>query len=372
MWGLPTSKPTYDPTNKNFIYQRFQRGVMHYDAGCNCTHGLLLADYLKSLLLNQNLPADLAAEARGSTLLAQWAPGKASALARPSDLSATDLTNAFVNVSGSAPPAASPAPTATPLPATPAPTRAGGTAAAGATATSTPVPVVNLLDGYDISFPQCGQTLPTSFAFTILGVNGGRALDYNPCLSTLMNWALSGTTTSSQQPRLSFYLNTENPGPDDPAGRWPAAGVSQPKPCDGSASLGCAYDYGWFAAQAAMTGAGGHATSSPWWLDVETSNTWSGDVASNAAVIEGAAALLKNAGVPSVGVYSSPHQWAQITGATTPDSPINQPFASLYNWLARAHSADEAPTLCSRTFTGGRVKLVQYPGGGFDADYACF
>lgn len=148
--------------------------------------------------------------------------------------------------------------------------------------------------------------------------------------------------------------------------------MSQPRACDGSASLDCAYDYGWYAAQAAMTGAGGHATSSPWWLDVETANTWSGDVSSNAAVLQGVVALLKNAGVPSVGVYSSPRQWAQITGAMTPDSPINQPFAGVYNWLARAHSADEAPTLCSHTFTGGRVKLVQYIGGGFDADYACF
>jgi hypothetical protein len=365
MWGLPTSRPTYDPTNKNFVYQRFQRGIMHYDAGCNCTHGLLLADYLKALLLNQSLPADLATEARGSTLLAQWAPGKVSALARPGDLSGTDLTHAFVNVSGSAPPAAS-QPASTPSLAASSPPQVSSAAPA------TAVPVVNLLDGYDISFPQCGKPLPSTFAFTILGVNNGRAYDYNPCLSSLMNWALSGTPISSQQPRLSFYLNIDNPGPDDPQAHWPAAGVSQPRACDGSASLDCAYDYGWYAAQAAMTNAGGHATTAPWWLDVETTNAWSEDVASNAAVVQGVVALLKNAGVPSVGVYSSPRQWGQITGATTPDSPLNRPFASLYNWLARAHSADEAPTLCSRTFTGGQVKLVQYSGGGFDADYACF
>jgi hypothetical protein len=366
MWGLPTSRPTYDPTNKNFIYQRFQRGIMHYDAGCNCTHGLLLADYLKALLLNQNLPLDLAADARGSTLLAQWAPGKSNALARPGELSGTDLTNAFVNVAGSAPPAAA-QPTSAPLLAATSP-RPSGAAATPAV----PVPVVNLLDGYDISFPQCGRTLPSTFAFTILGVNNGRAFDYNPCLPTLMSWALGGSPTASQQPRLSFYLNTDNPGPDDPNKQWPGPGTSQPRPCDGTANVNCAYDYGWNAAQAAMSHAGAQAKSSPWWLDVETANTWSGDVASNAAVIQGAAELLKSAGVPAVGVYSSPRQWAQITGATAPDSPINQPFASLYNWLARAHSADEAPTLCSRTFTGGRVKLVQYLGGGFDADYACF
>ncbi|MBV9596786.1 MAG: hypothetical protein JOZ87_07975 [Chloroflexi bacterium] len=367
MWGLPTSPPTYDPTNKNFVYQRFQRGIMHYDAACNCTHGLLLADYLKSLLLNQNLPPDLAADARGNSLLAQWAPGRPSALARPAALAGTDLTNAFVNLSGSAPPAAS-QPATQPLAASPSlpPVSAPG-------ALSVPVPVINLQDGYDVSFPQCGESLPGTFAFTILGVNDGRAFDFNPCLTTLMNWALnSAPPAATRQPRVSFYLNTDNPGPNDPGQHWPTAGLSQPRACDGSGSLDCAYDYGWYAAQAALTRAGGQATSAPWWLDVETTNTWSDDVTNNAAVLQGAAGLLKAAGVASIGVYSSPRQWGQITGATTADSTINQPFASLYNWLARAHSADEAPTLCSRTFTGGRVKLVQYPLNGFDADYACF
>jgi hypothetical protein len=60
IWGTPTSQPAYDPTNHNFIYQRFQRGIMHYDAGCGCTQGLLLADYLKALLTGDNLPGDLA------------------------------------------------------------------------------------------------------------------------------------------------------------------------------------------------------------------------------------------------------------------------------------------------------------------------
>src|SRR5215831_18320621 len=52
IWGLPTSKPAHDPTNPDFIYQRFQRGIMHFDKGCSCTQGLLLADYVKALLTN--------------------------------------------------------------------------------------------------------------------------------------------------------------------------------------------------------------------------------------------------------------------------------------------------------------------------------
>src|SRR5205823_4626729 len=31
LWGIPTSRPAYDPNNRNFVYQRFQRGIMHFD-----------------------------------------------------------------------------------------------------------------------------------------------------------------------------------------------------------------------------------------------------------------------------------------------------------------------------------------------------
>jgi N-acetylmuramoyl-L-alanine amidase len=69
IWGLPTSRPMREPTNPNFIYQRFQRGIMHYDKNCGCTQGLLLADYFKAILTRQNLPGDLAEQARGNPLL---------------------------------------------------------------------------------------------------------------------------------------------------------------------------------------------------------------------------------------------------------------------------------------------------------------
>jgi polysaccharide biosynthesis protein PslG len=96
MWGAPTSKPTLDPTNSNFVYQRFQRGIMHFDKICGCTQGLLLADYLKSLLTGQNLPADLDTLARTSKYYRQYAPGQPLSIARPAELTNSDLTNAFV------------------------------------------------------------------------------------------------------------------------------------------------------------------------------------------------------------------------------------------------------------------------------------
>jgi hypothetical protein len=96
IWGAPTSNPAYDPTNHNFVYQRFQRSIMHFDAGCNCTQGLLLADYFKAIMTGQNLPADLNQEAQGSKYYKQYDPSKPNSIARPAALPNSDLTNAFV------------------------------------------------------------------------------------------------------------------------------------------------------------------------------------------------------------------------------------------------------------------------------------
>ena len=95
MWGVPTSNPAADPNNANFIYQRWQRGIMHYDAGCNCTQGLLLADYLKAVITGQNLPADVDQQAQGSPFYKQYDPTKPNWIRDPGKLSNTNFTNAF-------------------------------------------------------------------------------------------------------------------------------------------------------------------------------------------------------------------------------------------------------------------------------------
>ncbi len=96
VWGLPTSAPTADPISPRFIYQRFQNGVLQSDASSQTTQGLSLGEYLKSLLTGQDLPGDLAAEAVESPLMRQYDPGRQNALARPTSLPLSDLTNAFV------------------------------------------------------------------------------------------------------------------------------------------------------------------------------------------------------------------------------------------------------------------------------------
>lgn len=96
LWGLPTSLPAPDPTNGAFAYLRFQRGIMHFDAATGLTQGLLLADYLKSILTGEGLPPDLEEQARGSRFFRQYDPGRPHGLARPAQLPGTDLTGAFV------------------------------------------------------------------------------------------------------------------------------------------------------------------------------------------------------------------------------------------------------------------------------------
>jgi hypothetical protein len=95
VWGAPISRARRDASNTNFVYQRFQRGIMHFDAVTGRTQGLLLADYLKSVLRARDLPADLAAAAKGSKYFGQYCPTNPRWLCRPTELIATDLTFAF-------------------------------------------------------------------------------------------------------------------------------------------------------------------------------------------------------------------------------------------------------------------------------------
>jgi hypothetical protein len=97
IWGLPTSRPTLDPRNSQFIYQRFQRGIMHFQANLGVTEGLLLGQYFKTVLTGQDLPADLAQQMSSSPHLRQYCPGNARWICRPNQLDPTgaDLTGAF-------------------------------------------------------------------------------------------------------------------------------------------------------------------------------------------------------------------------------------------------------------------------------------
>lgn len=215
--------------------------------------------------------------------------------------------------------------------------------------------------GYDVSYPQCGGPLPANPAFGIVGVSDGLAYGKNPCLAQQYAWALAAPKAPA------FYMNTGNPG--NAATRVSWYGQSGPRPCGPADEAGCAYDYGYNAAKHAFeyataeTGAAA-ATSAVWWLDVETANSWSTDKSLNVIDIQGSIDFLREAGIGTVGVYSTGYQWGQITGGASLG-------AAVPNWVAGALNAKRAPALCSSTFSGGTVRLVQYVAGGFDANHVC-
>jgi hypothetical protein len=223
--------------------------------------------------------------------------------------------------------------------------------------------------GYDISYPQCGSAYPANPLFAIVGVNGGKVFSVNPCLGSQITWGGGAAA--------ELYANTGNPGPALST-HWPT-GQASPRVCDAADpdTADCAYDYGWNAAQhsyetaeTAYQSLGLTATpaGTPWWLDVETSNSWrDDDVALNVAALQGEVAYLQSVGVTSIGFYSTTYQWGVITGGT-------MVFAAYPSWGAGTRSEHVAKNLCATTttsFTGGPLTLVQYPYQGFDADVRC-
>ncbi|MDA0366681.1 MAG: hypothetical protein O3B31_09700 [Chloroflexi bacterium] len=222
---------------------------------------------------------------------------------------------------------------------------------------ATPVEAADLFPpgttGYDRSFPACGLPPPDGpYAFAIIGATGGRAFTHNACLAEQHAVAAA----SGYQPAL--YMNLKSPiGSNADQALTGPRGTCQP------ADAEClAYNFGYKTAQHAVAYATSQqAIASSWWLDVETTSSWSADPATNAVLIGGAIDYLQAQGVV-VGIYSAQNQWAQIAGDYRPGLPV---------WLSAALDAATAPTYCPRTFGGGEVVLVQYFVGEHDLNYAC-
>jgi hypothetical protein len=95
VWGAPISGPAADPANPDFVYQRFQRGVLHFDVKCGCTQGLLLGEYFKSLITGQGLPGDLEEQAKDSPYLKQYDNSRVQGMNRPGALLRSNFKDAF-------------------------------------------------------------------------------------------------------------------------------------------------------------------------------------------------------------------------------------------------------------------------------------
>ena len=232
--------------------------------------------------------------------------------------------------------------------------------------------------GYDASYPQCSGSYPSNPLFGIVGVNGGLANNANPCLSGELHWARDTPgQTRPEQPPLSLYIDTGNPGGHHVAD-WPSAGTARPYgACNGLLTNSCSYIYGEQRAThsyrlvAALDPVA--PKTAPWWLDVELAASWAGTYQLNTAALQGFIAGLHHAGVIGpIGIYSTSAQWHEITGLTaqTTQEALN---GRLLDWVAGTKvTLTQARQNCTNGgFTGVPPTLAQYRIGPLDADLRC-
>jgi hypothetical protein len=202
--------------------------------------------------------------------------------------------------------------------------------------------------GNDISWPNCSSKIASTAKFGIVGVTDGLGYSTNPCLAK----------EASHFSNPSLYVNTG----------WNSTSshinASSPRVCTTGDNNCLAYNYGYNAGlygYNAATSVGVH--SSVWWLDVETSNTWSTTAAQNQNSLQGENDALVANGVTTVGVYSTTAQWQSITSGWKNGLP---------NWGATTWTtAKQAAKYCTgHDFTGGGTWLIQFKGS-LDQDYAC-
>lgn len=204
--------------------------------------------------------------------------------------------------------------------------------------------------GVDVSSPNCATSIP-KVGYGIVGVTGGMVYSQNNCAAA----------EASHFSDLSLYVNT-------------GLNTSQSSTYYNQAQTGCngdsdcaAYNYGYNAAQSAINYAKNQGlSSSKWWLDVETMNTWSNDTHQNQKSIQGQYDAMLSNGAIMVGVYSTTAQWQTITGGWKNNWP---------SWGATTWStAKQASKYCSgHEFTGGPSLLMQFqpPKAKLDQDVAC-
>lgn len=204
--------------------------------------------------------------------------------------------------------------------------------------------------GHDVSWPNCRAVPPSEKQFGIVGVTGGLVFHPNPCLFEESHWFESFT----------LYMNTGYVGK-----ARAAQYANYPQKCASSDEACFAYDFGYNSAMYALNyAASQYVHSSVWWLDVETENSWSTNMAYNRASLNGMVdAIRQHTILPTIGFYSYPGQWDTITGKWQNYFP---------NWVATGDvSAQKAAAYCSgQAFNDGPTWLTQYTTR-LDNDYAC-
>jgi hypothetical protein len=230
--------------------------------------------------------------------------------------------------------------------------------------------------GNDVSYPQCGITLPVGQAFGIVAVNDGLANTTNPCLAAEIAWAET-STGAVRQPKTSLYVNTADPGSQGVTD-WPQTNydpfngqrIADPYgSCTGGNSQACAWQYGWdLADEDAQTRGvldpGGYL----WWLDVETINSWQSSAKENRADLEGMAAYFRHIGARA-GIYSTAKQWDPIVGTVSSSSPLYR----LPDWIPGAKTLSQAKKNCRAAplTAGGAITVTQLKASPTSSDLSC-
>ena len=226
--------------------------------------------------------------------------------------------------------------------------------------------------GYDVSWPQCGQSLPEPSAFAIVGVNEDLPRKANPCFGEQLAWA-QRSTGQSTQPKVAVYATAANPAQEN-VDTWPQSGSNQYGECDGQATTACAFTYGqdrMDANKKTVETAGAKVGDFKWWIDVEPEYSWESDASGkvrNRAMLEGMVDVIIREG-GQVGFYSDKPIWGNIVGEVPQDSSL---FGK-DNWMRGAHTPEEAQKNCQLpSFNGGRVVMAQIVADGqLDRDYSC-
>ena len=230
--------------------------------------------------------------------------------------------------------------------------------------------------GNDVSYPQCGITLPAGQAFGIVAVNDGLANTTNPCLDAEIAWA-DTSTGAARQPRASLYVNTADPGSNGVTD-WPQTNydsfsgerIADPYgSCTGGNTRACAWQYGWDLADLDAQTRGVQSPGSYlWWLDVETINSWQSSAQENRADLEGMASYFRHIGA-TVGIYSTAKQWDPIVG----NVPSSSPLYRAPDWIPGAKTLSQAKKNCHEAplTSGGAITVTQWKTSPTSSDLSC-
>ncbi|MDA8397248.1 MAG: hypothetical protein M0Z29_05285 [Actinomycetota bacterium] len=240
--------------------------------------------------------------------------------------------------------------------------------AASATVTG---PYTSAAIGYDVSWPNCTDTPPTSptVTFAIVGITDGRPFTSSPCA-----WNEYSTAQNLGEP--SLYFNTGYAGAyardivstcskavtslgssTNPFGGLKGHKLTQAEQ---------AWEIGCSEAQYGVKNEPGTALF--WWADVETGNSWSTNVSLNQFTIDGMSYAMNNFGNPGGGVYSLPSSWTKLTGSRT-----WIPTPAVPTWVAGGScTASSSSTWFASSSTYPTPYLVQNTSfNGLDGDTAC-